>query len=248
MSSQRREQARASCDAELVALRAREKTASAEERAKIVGRKAELKQMRKVGVHYDSPRSALAGMSLPWGKTDDWDDSSDGSKRVGGFTLPQMPKMPDHFPTTADFPFQLPMALDAELMAGTASFGTLSGFCSGLALKKIGRAAATVAGVIFMSLTAAERSGYIEVKWTKVRGARKLLRPLHAATDQPFAPPSLQVKEATIGALDTTGDGELTQEDARKFFGKLVEYMTQKNAALSAGSYATGLVLGWRWG
>ena len=58
----------------------------------------------------------------------------------------------------------------------------------------------------------------------------------------------LQVKESTIGALDTTGDGELTQEDAKKFFGTLVEYMTQQNTALSVTSYATGLAIGLRMG
>jgi len=56
------------------------------------------------------------------------------------------------------------------------------------------------------------------------------------------------VKDATIGQLDTNVDGELTHEDAQVYFRKLVDYMTDQNSALTATSYATGLVLGLRVG
>jgi uncharacterized membrane protein (Fun14 family) len=165
--SRRAEEARERCEAELSVLRAREKVASPGELSDITERKAELKQMRKVGVYYEQQRPALGGFSLPWSKP----QAGEGEARqggIGGFKLPQLPQLPQ-MPTPDDLPFQLPTGLDVELAAGTASFGTLTGFCSGVALKKIGRAAAAVTGVLFMGLTAAERSGFIEVKWEKVQ-------------------------------------------------------------------------------
>ena len=56
------------------------------------------------------------------------------------------------------------------------------------------------------------------------------------------------MKEATIGQLDTNVDGELTHEDAKVYFKKLVDYMTDQNSALTATSYATGLIFGLRFG
>jgi hypothetical protein len=179
MSATRRDQvARERCEAELSALRAREKAATASELPEIIERKAELKQMRKVGIYYEQQRPALGGFSLPWSKPQEEGEAGPGGLR--GFKLPQFPPMPK-LPTADDLPFQLPTGLDVELVAGTASFGTVTGFCSGVALKKIGRAAAAVTGVLFMGLTAAERSGYIEVKWDKVKQPSRLPSISHLA-------------------------------------------------------------------
>ncbi len=51
-----------------------------------------------------------------------------------------------------------------------------------------------------------------------------------------------------MGKLDTDGDGELTHADAKRYFGRLVDYMSGDNVALTATSYAAGLVLGLRVG
>ena len=51
------------------------------------------------------------------------------------------------------------------------SFGSLAGFCSGYALKGIGRAGAFTVGCLFMGLTGLQRAGYIEVNWNKVAEA-----------------------------------------------------------------------------
>ena len=69
----------------------------------------------------------------------------------------------------SNFPnFTSPTLDDLGDFVGTVSFGSTMGFCSGYALKKIGRAGATTVGIIFMSLTAAERSGYIDVRWDNI--------------------------------------------------------------------------------
>ena len=65
-------------------------------------------------------------------------------------------------------------ALTTHLVAprtGTMSFGSLAGFCSGYALKGIGRAGAFTVGCLFMGLTGLQRAGYIEVNWNKVEEA-----------------------------------------------------------------------------
>lgn len=182
--STRDEQARERCEAELTALRAREKAASAGELSGIIDRKAELKQMRKLGIYYEQQRPALGGFSLPWSKPQVGEGGA-GQGGSSGFKLPQLPQMPK-LPTADDLPFQLPTGLDVELAAGTASFGTVTGFCSGVALKKIGRAAAAVTGVLFMGLTAAERSGFIEVKWDKVQQFRRFPFPACPFPSCPF--------------------------------------------------------------
>ena len=48
------------------------------------------------------------------------------------------------------------------------SMGTAAGFCSGVLLRKLGRAAATLVGVSFVALTLADRQGYIAINWDKV--------------------------------------------------------------------------------
>ena len=68
------------------------------------------------------------------------------------------------FPTT----FTPPTPEEAGAFAGTLSFGSVAGFCTGYAVKKAGRAGAFVGGLGFMALTAAERSGYIAVRWDRI--------------------------------------------------------------------------------
>mmetsp|Transcript_25182 Transcript_25182/g.62081 ORF Transcript_25182/g.62081 Transcript_25182/m.62081 type:complete len:89 (-) Transcript_25182:41-307(-) len=50
------------------------------------------------------------------------------------------------------------------------SFGSVVGYCSGMALKKVGKAVAFVIGVGFIGVQSAVYSGYITVDWGKVSG------------------------------------------------------------------------------
>jgi uncharacterized membrane protein (Fun14 family) len=56
------------------------------------------------------------------------------------------------------------------------TFGGVMGYCSGMALKKIGKAAAFAAGIGFIAVQTAVSAGYIEVDWNKVKGTA--LKPL----------------------------------------------------------------------
>jgi uncharacterized membrane protein (Fun14 family) len=49
------------------------------------------------------------------------------------------------------------------------SFGSVVGYCSGMALKKIGKAFAFVIGVGFVGIQSAVHAGYIEVDWGKIQ-------------------------------------------------------------------------------
>ena len=48
-------------------------------------------------------------------------------------------------------------------------FGAVMGYCSGYAVKKVGKAAAFTVGLIFMGLQGLAVSGYIEIDWMKVK-------------------------------------------------------------------------------
>ena len=139
---------KSSVDAELASLRAQEaalKQAGKKAELKAIAkRKGELKLMKKKGI---SPVILNPSMSMP-----------------------SMPSMPSNFPSVpawvSNFPnFTMPSEEDATefagaggspvlavpcllppLLAGTLSFGTLTGFCSGYALKGIGRAGAFTVG------------------------------------------------------------------------------------------------------
>ena len=57
----------------------------------------------------------------------------------------------------------------AKPMAAQISFGSVMGYCSGTAAKKIGKAVAFAVGCIFIGLQAAVSTGYIEVDWAKIQ-------------------------------------------------------------------------------
>ena len=48
------------------------------------------------------------------------------------------------------------------------SFGAIMGYCSAMALKKVGKALAVVVGVGFIGLQTAVSTGYLAVDWTKI--------------------------------------------------------------------------------
>ena len=49
------------------------------------------------------------------------------------------------------------------------SFGSVMGYCSGYAFKKVGKAVAFVVGVGFIGLQAVVSTGYIDVNWGKMK-------------------------------------------------------------------------------
>lgn len=56
------------------------------------------------------------------------------------------------------------------------SFGGVMGYCSGMALKKVGKGLAYVVGMGFMALQGAAFLGYIEIDWAKVK--KDAIKPL----------------------------------------------------------------------
>lgn len=56
----------------------------------------------------------------------------------------------------------------AKPLAAQLSFGAVMGYCSGTAMKKIGKAVAFGVGCLFIGLQAAVSTGYIAVDWAKI--------------------------------------------------------------------------------
>ena len=101
------------------------------------------------------------------------------------------------------------------------SFGAVMGYCSGTALKKVGKALAVVIGVGFIGLQTAVSAGYIEVNWENVR-------------------------VTFVNKIDTTGDGKLDFEDAKTYWKMLKKLLTNKIP--SAGGFSLGFLYGVRSG
>lgn len=57
----------------------------------------------------------------------------------------------------------------AKPLAAQLSFGAVMGYCSGMAMKKIGKAVAFGVGVVFIGVQAAASTGYIAVDWVKIK-------------------------------------------------------------------------------
>lgn len=49
------------------------------------------------------------------------------------------------------------------------SFGSVMGYCSGMAMKKIGKMVAFVIGIGFIGIQSAVSAGYIDVDWGKIK-------------------------------------------------------------------------------
>ena len=56
----------------------------------------------------------------------------------------------------------------AKPIIAKLSFGAIMGYCSAMALKKVGKALAVVVGLGFIGMQTASSSGYISVDWTKI--------------------------------------------------------------------------------
>ncbi|DBA04142.1 TPA: hypothetical protein N0F65_004250, partial [Lagenidium giganteum] len=100
---------------------------------------------------------------------------------------------------------------------GEITFGGALGFCSGYAVKQVGKIAACSIGVIFLMAQVASSQGYIDINWKKV-------------------------ESDVIRAVDPDGDGKLTQKDLKHFWNKFMN-LVQYNLPSSSG-FAGGFVIG----
>ncbi|KAK1931686.1 FUN14 domain-containing protein 1 [Phytophthora citrophthora] len=91
------------------------------------------------------------------------------------------------------------------------------GFCSGYALKTVGKVAAVAVGLVFIMAQAAAYNGYIDIKWGKVQ-------------------------KDMIAKVDPNGDGKIDSEDVKLWYRKLLKVM-KTNLPSSAG-FSSGFALG----
>mmetsp|Transcript_37226 Transcript_37226/g.77284 ORF Transcript_37226/g.77284 Transcript_37226/m.77284 type:complete len:124 (-) Transcript_37226:162-533(-) len=105
----------------------------------------------------------------------------------------------------------------AKPIIAKLGFGSLVGYCSGMALKKIGKAVAFIIGVGFMGIQGAVSAGYIEVDWNKV-------------------------KDDAIAQVDTNGDGTLDAEDVKTYWAKVKTVLM--NGIPDAGGFSLGFLYG----
>lgn len=114
------------------------------------------------------------------------------------------------------------MAIEkAKPLLANLSFGAFMGYCSGVAMKKTGKALAYVIGVGFISLQVAVSLGYIQIDWEKVR-------------------------VDIVKKVDTTGDGKLDHTDLKAYWAKLKKVLMYKIP--SAGGFSMGFLYGVRSG
>uniref|UniRef100_A0A7S0F743 EF-hand domain-containing protein n=1 Tax=Craspedostauros australis TaxID=1486917 RepID=A0A7S0F743_9STRA len=97
------------------------------------------------------------------------------------------------------------------------SFGGVMGFCSGYAMKKVGKAVAVTIGLGFFGLQSAAYLGYIDVNWNKI------------------------VSDA-VKPLDATGDGKVDAEDVKVYWKKLKSLLV--NGLPNAGGFSVGFLYG----
>ncbi|CAB9529868.1 FUN14 family [Seminavis robusta] len=109
----------------------------------------------------------------------------------------------------------------AKPLLAQLSFGAAMGYCSGMAMKKVGKAVAFGVGVIFIGLQAAASTGYIAVDWAKI-------------------------SDDTMKKLDTTGDGKVDAEDLKLYWKKLKALLVNKLP--SSSGFSLGFLYGVRYG
>jgi uncharacterized membrane protein (Fun14 family) len=96
-------------------------------------------------------------------------------------------------------------------------FGGIMGYCSGLALKKIGKAVAFMIGVGFIFLQTLAYKGYITIDWD-------------------------QIKLSLHKTVDATGDGKVDAEDLKAYWQKVKKILTQN--VPNAGGFSIGFLYG----
>lgn len=110
----------------------------------------------------------------------------------------------------------------AKPILAKLGFGSVVGYCSGMALKKVGKAIAFVFGMGFMAIQGAVYAGYIDgFNWQKVQ------------TD-------------AIKQIDTNSDGKLDEEDLKAYWKKLKAVLV--NGIPDAGGFSLGFLWGIKYG
>lgn len=94
-------------------------------------------------------------------------------------------------------------------------FGSVVGYCSGLAMKKIGKAVATVIGMGFLVVQGAVYAGYINVDWNKVQSD-------------------------VVKSVDTNADGKLDTEDLKTYWKKVKDILVK--GIPDAGGFSLGFL------
>ncbi|CAM9501540.1 unnamed protein product [Choristocarpus tenellus] len=104
---------------------------------------------------------------------------------------------------------------------GDLGFGSVVGFSSGYAMKKVGKAAAVTIGVLFVVAQGLSYYGVIDVKWKTVGEKAKTL-------------------------LDADKDGDVDKEDVKLFWRRALNALTANIPAGGgfAGGFATGIYYG----
>jgi len=110
------------------------------------------------------------------------------------------------------------IAIDkAKPIIAKVSFGSLMGFCSGYALKQVGKIAAVVLGAGFIAVQTAVSYGYIQVNWDRVKGD-------------------------AIKKVDTDGDGKVGADDMKVYWKKLKTLLTANLP--NSGGFSLGFFYG----
>ncbi|KAI9905141.1 hypothetical protein PsorP6_013433 [Peronosclerospora sorghi] len=113
-----------------------------------------------------------------------------------------------------------PMETIIDLVLANCGELTLAGslgFCSGYALKQVGKTAALAVGLVFIIAQTAAYYGYVDIKWGKVQ-------------------------KDVIAKVDPNGDGKIDSKDVKLWYQRLVKIM-KLNLPSSAG-FSSGFALG----
>ncbi len=116
----------------------------------------------------------------------------------------------------------LPSDLSGGDLGVQVTLGGAAGFCSGYAVKKVGRALAVAIGLGFIAVQVARHKGVIE------------------------SPDWGRVNERMVEALDADGDGKLTGKDAQIYLARAVEVLGFN--VPGGAAFGTAFVLGLRYG
>lgn len=101
--------------------------------------------------------------------------------------------------------------------SGEITLSGCLGFCSGYAVKEVGKIAAVTIGTLFVLIQFASRKGYVNVNWEKVQ-------------------------KDMVAAVDPDKDGKITKKDVRIWYNRLMDVL-KENLPSSAG-FAGGFALG----
>lgn len=124
--------------------------------------------------------------------------------------------------------FQVPDWLTVEAMkpiGGGLSFGGVSGFCAGMACKKVGRAAAAGLGGVYVVFQTAAYFDYITVNWKKV-------------------------ESDVMSRLDTNGDGIVDEKDMGNWLNQALHVlaMDEQEGAATKNTAAAGFAAAFLYG